>query len=445
MVRPDPIPGRPPFPDSPPGDGAVVVTGIGAVTPFGVGVPALRAGLAAGVSAAGPVTRFDAAGHPARIACEVTGFDAGELLPKRLLGQLDPFAAYAMVAAEEALRDAGLLGPIASADGPALMWPLRADVDPTRVGVLIASSAGGIAEITRQHARLLDGGPRRVRPFLTIAHPANMGGGQVAIRHGLRGNSFTVSSACASATDAIGLALDLIRAGRVDVVLAGGAEAAVNSLIMAAFGAAGALSRRNDDPARASRPFDTDRDGFVIGEGAGVLVLERASHARARGATVRAELAGYGATNDAHHVTRPDPEGAGAVRAIRLALADAGVGPGDVAHVNAHGTSTAANDHAEAKAIRAAFGGHADRVAVTSTKSFVGHLLGAAGAVEAIATVTAMADALVPPTVNVDELDPGCEIDLVTDKPRPLDVDVACSNSFGFGGHNAVLVFRRAG
>jgi 3-oxoacyl-[acyl-carrier-protein] synthase II len=419
---------------------SVVVTGLGAVTPFGVGAAAFWDGLLAGRATAGRITRFDPAAYSVQIACEVRDFDPFAHLPRKLVRQLDPFAQYALVAAGEALAQAGLLDP--DADRHGLTVPLTAGVDAARVGAVIASGVGGISEMTEQHARLLADGPDRVRPYLTIAMPLNMGGGQVGIRHGLRGPNYAVVSACASGADAIGSALDLLRAGRADVVVAGGAEASVNPLTIAAFANAGALSRRNDDPARASRPFDVDRDGFVTGEGAGVLVLERAEHAAARGATVLAELSGYGISNDAHHAAQPAPEGEGAVRALRLALADAGVERNEVDHVNAHGTSTQANDAAEAAALRTVFGDATDGIAVTSTKSAIGHLLGGAGGIEAVATVLAVADSVVPATLNLDELDPACRLDVVTGDPRKVAIRVALSNSFGFGGHNACLVFR---
>lgn len=420
----------------------VVVTGLGAVTPYGAGVQSLVDGLYSATATAGRISLFDASAHAAQIACEVPGFKPAALLPPKLVSQLDRFAQFGLVAAEEALRQAGLLAPLAGDDGPASRWPLADAIDATRVATLITSSAGGVGSLTEQHGRLIAGGPRMVRPFLTIAMPADMASGQAAIRHGLRGPSFAVLSACASGSDAIGAGLDLIRSGRADVVVAGGAEAAVIPVCVAAFGNAGALSRRNDDPARASRPFDVGRDGFVMGEGAGVIVLERASHAAARGARALAEVAGYGVSDDAHHSTQPHPDGEGATRAITLALADAGAVPADVGHVNAHGTSTPANDRTEAKAIRAALGGHTDQVAVTSTKSAVGHMLGAAGAVEAIATITALIEQRVPPTLNLDQQDPECALDVVAGKPRDVNVKLACSNSFGFGGHNAVLAFR---
>jgi 3-oxoacyl-[acyl-carrier-protein] synthase II len=420
----------------------VVVTGVGAVSPYGFGAGRFFDGLVAGRATAGRITRFDPEGFAVQIACEVPDFDPYAHLPRKLVRQLDPFAQFALVAAEEALAQAGLIG--AGRQPGAASQPLVDGVDPDRVGSVVASGVGGLTEMTDQFERLLTGGPDRVRPYLSIAMPLNMGGGQAAIRHGLRGPSFSVVSACASGGDAIGTALDLIRAGRADVVLAGGSEAAVNRLTVAGFATAGALCRRNDQPERASRPFDIDRDGFVIGEGAGLLVLERAEHAAARGATVLAELAGYAATNDAHHVTQPAPEGAGAARALRLALADAQVAPDEVDHVNAHGTSTPPGDPAESRAIRTVFGDHADDLAVTSTKSAVGHLLGAAGGIEAVATVLAITDGVVPPSLNLDHQDPACDLDVVSGEARKVAIRAACSNSFGFGGHNAVLVFRAA-
>ena len=424
--------------------GPVAVTGIGAVTPYGVGVDALWDGLVAGRPTAGPITRFDASGHPVRFACEVPAFDPYAHLPRKLVRQVDPFAQYALVAAEEALRGAGLLAADAggrAGDGAGLAVQ---GVDADRAGTVVASGVGGLQEMTEQHARYLEGGADRVRPYLSIALPLNMAGGQVAMRHGLRGPSFAVVSACASGADAVGAGLDLLRAGRADVVVAGGAEAAINPLTMAGFAAARALSRRNDDPPAASRPFDVDRDGFVAGEGAGVVVLEREEHARARGARILALVAGYGVTNDAHHATQPAPGGEGAARALRAALQDADLGPDDVDHYNAHGTSTPSNDAAESQALRSVLGARADAAAVTSTKSAIGHLLGAAGGVEAVATVLAIAHGLVPPTQNLEHQDPACDVDVVADAPRPLRIRAALSGSFGFGGHNAVLALTAA-
>lgn len=420
----------------------VAVTGLGAVTPYGVGVEALWSGLQAGRPTARRITRFDPTDFAVRFACEVPDFDPVAHLPRKLVRQLDPFSQFALVAAAEALGHAGLLesaGDLAAATHA----PVRADGD--RVGCLIASGMGGLWEMTDQYERLLRSGPDRVRPYASIALPLNMAAGQVATRHGLRGPAHAVVSACASAGDGIGAALDLIRAGRADVVVAGGAEAAVNPLPIAGFASAGALSRRNDDPGRASRPFDEDRDGFVASEGAGVVILERVEHARARGATVLAELAGYGASNDAHHPTQPPEGGVGAAKAIRGALVDAGLDPGVVGHINAHGTSTPTNDLAEAQAIRAVFGDATDAIPVTSTKSAVGHLMGAAGGVEAVATVMTLLEGVVPPSLNLERQDPGCRLDVVNGEPRKVTVDAALSNSFGFGGHNAVLAFTNPG
>ena len=421
-------------------DQRVVVTGLGAVTAYGMGVEAFFEGLLSGRSTGRRIERFDPSAFAVQIACEIPDFAPFDHLPRKLVRQLDPFAQFGMVAAAEALADAGLLA--GDNDPTALHLPLG-DVDPTRVSALVASGVGGLTEVTEQQDRLREGGPGKVRPYLAIALPPNMGGGQVAIRHGIKGACYTVASACASGTDAIGNGLDLIRAGRADVVLAGGAEAPITPIEIAGFGNAGALSRNNDDPSGASRPFDVARDGFVTGEGAGLIVLERASHAEARGARVLAELAGYGASNDAHHPTQPSKGGEGAVRALRLALRDADVAAQDIDHVNAHGTSTQANDAAEAQAVRTVLGAHTDEVAVTSTKSAIGHLLGAAGGVEAVATLRAMRDELVPPSLNLSEQDPACPVDVVSGEPRKVRVRAALSNSFGFGGHNAVLVFRQ--
>lgn len=430
----------------------VAVTGLGAVTPHGFGVQALWQGLLAGRSTAAPITAFDAAGFGVRFACEVPP-GLVDRLPRKLVRQTDRFAQHALVAAEEALGVAGLLadGDASTAAptihapatqltvAPAMRRPV-VGVDPDRVATVVASGAGGMTEITQQHARLLQGGPGRVRPYLSIAMPLNMAAGQIALRHGLRGPASAVVSACASGADAIGTALDLIRAGRADIVVTGGAEAAINPLTMAAFDAAGAMSRRNDDPGTASRPFDRDRDGFVAGEGAGILVLERLDHARARGATVLAVLAGYGATDDAHDPTKPSPSGEGAARALRVALADAGLSAGDVDHVNAHGTSTALNDAAESAALHTVFG--PDVPPVTAAKSSIGHLMGAAGAAEAVVAVLSLREQIVPPTINLHDQDPACDVPVVT-VPTPVALGAVASSSFGFGGHNAVLVLTR--
>ncbi len=417
---------------------AVAVTGLGAVTPHGIGVPALWAGILAGRPTAAPIRRFDASGHRVTFACEVDDELVVPRLPRRLVRATDPFARFALLAAQEALAQAGLLTPDADTEAGATRIPMTG-ADPDRVGVLIASGAGGITEVTQQHERLLADGPDRVRPYLSIAMPVNMAAGQVALRHGLRGPAAAVVSACASGADAIGHALDLLRAGRADVVVAGGAEAAVTPLTIAGFDAAGAMSRRTDDPVGASRPFAADRDGFVAGDGAGVLVLETAAHATARGATVLGWLHGYGASNDAHDPTQPPADGEGAARAIRLALADAGVAADRVGHVNAHATSTPAGDLAEASALRTALG--TDVPPVTAPKGSIGHLMGGAGAVEAILGLLACTAGTIPPTATTPAVDPAVDLDVVLREARPVDPDrVALSTSFGFGGHNAVLV-----
>lgn len=416
-----------------------VVTGLGAVTPYGVGVEAFWEGLTAGRNTGRRVSGFDPTGYPCQIGCEITDFDPFANLPRKLVRQLDPFAQYALVAAEEALLDAKLIEP-----GEGLHLPLVDGVDPTRVGTLVASGVGGMHEMTTQYDRLRDGGPTKVRPFMAIAMPLNMGGGQVAIRHNLQGPAFSPVSACASGTDAVGVALDMLRSGRADVMVAGGTEAAINSLVLAGFAAAGALSRRNDEPERASRPFDVDRDGFVPGEGAGLVVLETSEHAAARGATPLARLSGYGLSDDAYHTTAPSPEGSGAARAVRMALADARLAPDDIDHVNAHGTSTPTNDPSEAAALRSVFDDRVGQLAVTSTKSAIGHLLGGAGGVEAVATVKAMMEGRVPPSQNLDQQDPECDLDVVSGQPRDVSIRAALKESFGFGGHNSVLAFRSA-
>jgi len=402
----------------------VAVTGLGLVTAGGVGTAASWARVCDGASTA--ATDPDLAGLPVDFSCRVPDFDAPALLGRRKAWQYDRFVQLAIVAAREAVADSGL--------DPA-SW------DGTRVGVVLGCGLGGVATWEEQHRRLLDRGPTHVSAMLIPMLVPNMVAGQLAIEFGATGPSFVTATACASGATAIGTARELLRNGTCDVIITGGSEAGVSPLIVTGFAQMGALSKRLHDPAAASRPFDRDRDGFVIGEGAGILVLERAEDARSRGARIHARLLGYGATADAHHATAPDPAGTAVERALSLALADAGVGPGDVDHVNAHGTSTPLNDAAEAKVLRRHLG---DRPAVTSTKGVVGHTLGAAGAIEAAFTVLAVEHGVVPPTANVDSLDPVVEIDVVTKAPRTQPVDVAVSNSFGFGGQNSVLVFGSA-
>src|SRR5205809_3843836 len=408
----------------------VVVSGIGLVSPLGCGKELNWENLIAGHSGIGPISRFDASVLPARIAGEVSDFDAERYLERKDLKKMDLFIRYALGAAHMAIEDAGLPSPL-----PA----------PERTGVIIGVGMGGMASLEESYEHFAARDVRRVSPFLIPRLIPNMAAGQVAMRFGARGPNYATTSACASGAHAVGEALVLIRDGRQDMMLAGGAEAPVCLLGVGGFSAMRALATSfNDEPARASRPFDRRREGFVVAEGAGVLVLEELEHARRRGARIYAEVLGYGANCDAYHMTQPAPEGEGAAQCMALALADAGVRPDEVGYVNAHGTGTPYNDAAETRAIHKVFGAHATRVAVSSTKSMTGHLLGAAGTVEAAYTVLALMRGLVPPTINLDEPDPACDLDYVPHEARRLRVDAALSNSFGFGGTNVSLVFRRA-
>lgn len=418
---------------------SAVITGLGAVTPYGVGVGPLRDGLLAGRPTAGPIAGFDARDLPVRFACEVPAFDPAAHLPPKLVRRSDRFAQYALVAAGEALSAAGLLRAGEAGAGPGLVDGL----DPERVAVVGASGSGGGQRSAEAHEALLTQGPARISPYLTLTRPVDAAAAAIAQRFGLGGPSTGVATACASGTDALGLGLDLIRAGRADVVVAGGAEAAVDRLTVAAFGRTAALSRRNDDPGSASRPFDVDRDGFVCGEGAGFLVLERPGHAAARSRTALARLAGAAATTDPGHATEPAADGAVAARTIRLALQDADVGPADVEHVDAHGTATRLNDPAEARALRAVLGSALDRVPVTAVKSAIGHLMGAAGAVAAVAAVGTIVEGRIPPTQNHERPDPACPLDVVTGRPRASAPGTVLSQAFGFGGHNSAVVLTR--
>ena len=404
---------------------AAVVTGIGVATPIGTGAAAFWDALVEGRSGAGPIDAFDASGYSTRIACQVRDFDAATYMDPRAAARSDRFTQLAVAAGVLAWKDAGL-----------------DDVDRTRAGAVVGSGIGGLYTIEEQHDVMRNSGARRVSPFTVPKLMPNAAAAALAMRLDLGGINHCVSSACATGAHAIGEALLAIRAGRADVVLAGGTEGALTPLALAAFDRMGALSRRNDEPERASRPFDAGRDGFVFGEGAGVLVLESEEHARRRGARPIARVAGYGATADAFHLTQPDPEGDGAARAMSLALEDAGVYPEDVEYVNAHGTSTPYNDRIETIAIKRALGPESKRIPVTSTKSQTGHLLGAAGAVEAAATALVIAHGVIPRTLNLDEPDPECDLDYVPDEPREQPVAVALSNSFGFGGQNACLVLQ---
>lgn len=406
----------------------VVITGLGAVTPCGLDVPATWSAMLEARSGVAHLTRFDASSFPVRIGAEVKGFDGEASLGRKLAKRLDLFAQYALVATHEAMRHAGLER---SAEG-----------DP-RLGVYVGTGIGGLQEIVLGASLYNEQGYRGLSPFFIPRALTNLAAGHIAIEYGAQGPSLCVTTACATGNHSIGEAWRAIRLGEADVVIAGGSEAAITPVGIAGFMVMKALSKRNDDPSTACRPFDADRDGFVMGEGAGIVVLEELEHARARGATILAELVGYALTNDAHHDTAPAPGGAGAVRCMRLALQSGGVGPSEVDYINAHGTSTPHNDSTETEAIRTTFGAHAYELAISSTKGVTGHLLGAAGGVEAVATVLALHTGIVPPTANLVNPDPACDLDYVPRAAREARPRVALSNAFGFGGTNATLVFRR--
>ncbi|MCY0884996.1 MAG: beta-ketoacyl-ACP synthase II [Firmicutes bacterium] len=401
----------------------VVVTGMGAVTPIGIGLEQFWQGLTSGVSGVGPVTSFDASPFPSRIAAEVRDFDPLRYMDRKEVRHTDRFVQFVLAAAGEAWADAGL-----------------GEVDPERAGSIVGTGIGGMSTLIDQHITLLDRGPGRISPFFIPMMIANIASGRLAINYGLNGPNVTTVSACASSGHAVGDAMRAIQWGEADVMLTGGTEAAVIPIAFAGFCAMKALSTRNDDPAHASRPFDRQRDGFVMGEGAGFLVLESERHARARGARIYAELVGYGRSADAYHVVEPHPEGLGAALAMRRALQDAGLAPEDVDYINAHGTATPKGDIAETLAIKRVFGDYAYRLPVSSTKSSTGHLLGAAGAVEMVASILALTKQVVPPTINLEEPDPECDLDYVPNQPREHRMEVVMSNTFGFGGQNCTLV-----
>ncbi len=405
----------------------VVITGMGAITPLGNDVETFWRNVVAGRSGVGPITLFDASAMKTRIAAEVRGFDPEAWFGRKEARRMDRYAQFALAATQQALQDARL--------DPA-------HVDRERVGVVLGTGIGGLGSLVQGVETLMTRGPDRVSPFMVPMMLADTAPGLIAIAYGFRGPNMAVVTACASGTNAIGEAMHLIRRGDADVVIAGGAEAAILPIAVAAFNVMGAISTRNEEPERASRPFDRTRDGFVMGEGAGILVLERLEHARARGARIYAEVAGYGASADAYHITAPLENGEGAALAMRQALADAGLSPRDVDYINAHGTSTPLNDKSETQAIKAVFGEAAYDVSISSTKSMIGHLLGAAGAVEAIVCIRAITDGIIPPTINYEHPDPECDLDYVPNTARRKPVRVAMSNSFGFGGHNACVIFR---
>ena len=409
----------------------VVITGLGIVSPIGIGKDAYWSALKSGQNGFGRITRFDPSTYPCQIDAEVKNFDPTAYIEKKRARRMDLFTQYAMAASKMALEDAGLK---------------RESVNPERVGVIVGSGIGGLPTIEAQHSVLLEKGINRVTPFLIPMLITNIAPGEIAIEYGFVGPNYSVSSACATSNSAIGAALRHIRYGDADVMVAGGTEGAITALGVAGFCQAQALTFDfNDRPGEASRPFDANRSGFVMGEGAGIVVLETEEHAIKRGARIYAELAGYGTTDDAYHITAPSPEGTAAIRAIQLALTDAQVHPEEVDYINAHGTSTPLNDKTETKVIKACFGERARKIPISSTKSMTGHLLGAAGGAELIATLLSMQNRTLHPTINYTTPDPECDLDYVPNTARPGDITCAVSNSLGFGGHNAVLVVKKHG
>ena len=406
----------------------VVITGLGILSPVGNTVEEAWANILAGKSGIGRITRFDASAFASQIAGEVRGFDATQYISAKEARRMDIFIHYGLAAATEAIRDAGIE-----------VTPQNAE----RIGVSIGSGIGGLPMIEDTHNTYLEGGPRKISPFFIPGTIINMISGNVSIMYGFKGPNLAIVTACTTATHCIGDSARLIEYGDADIMVAGGAESTVTPLAVGGFASARALSTRNDDPTTASRPWDTGRDGFVLGEGAGVLVLEEYEHAKARGAKIYAELAGFGMSADAYHITAPCEDGEGAARCMRNAMRNAGVALEEVDYINAHGTSTPAGDKAETQAVKACFGEHAKKLAVSSTKSMTGHLLGAAGGVEAVFSALAVRDQVAPPTINLFEQDPECDLDFVPNQARKMKIDVALSNSFGFGGTNGTLVFRK--
>lgn len=406
----------------------VVVTGLGAVTPVGNDVAATWRALLDGVSGAGPLTHFDASGFSVRFACEVKDFDPSLYMDRKEVKRSDLYTQYAIAAAAQAMADAGLE---------------NGGFDPEQTGVIVGSGIGGLNTFEAQHSTFLEHGPGRISPFFIPMFISDIAAGVISMRYQCKGPNFATVSACATSAHALGTAFRAIQYGDADVMLAGGSEASVTPMSIGGFANMKALSERNDDPTTASRPFDKDRDGFVMGEGSGLVVLEELEHARRRGAKIYAELVGYGATGDAYHLTGQPDAHEGLQRAMRRAIADGGLSLDEVDYINAHGTSTPLNDPNESLAVRAVFGENADRLSISSTKSATGHMLGAAGAVEFLASVLAVKEGVVPPTINHFEPDPQCDLDYTPNKPREREVRAALTNSSGFGGHNAVLAIRR--
>ena len=406
----------------------VVITGMGAITPIGNSVPDMWESVKAGKSGAGPITKFDPSEFATKIAAEVKDFDAKEYMDKKEARKMETFSQFTVAASLEAMKDAKLS---------------EGDYDPDRTGVILGVGIGGFETIESSYKSLFDKGPSRVPPMTIPKLIANIGPANVALMINAHGPVYSIATACSSGTDAIGNSMRWIREGLGDVVITGGVEACITQLGVAGFNVIQALTTRNDDPEHASRPFDKDRDGFLIGEGAGTLILEELEHAKKRGAPIYAEVVGSGITNDAYHRTAPHPEGTGAITAIRMALKDAGIKPEDVDYINAHGTSTPLNDPTETKVIKEVFGDHAYKLKVSSTKSMHGHLVGAAGAVEAIISALAIRDQYFPATINLDEADPECDLDYVPNRGVEGPINVAVSNSLGFGGHNGIAVLKK--
>ncbi len=406
----------------------VVISGIGLVSPLGLDRESTWSGLLEGRSGVAPITKFDTEGFACRFAAEVRGFDPIAFLDRKEARKMDTFSHYAIAATHEALKDSGLeIGPS----------------NAERVGVYIGSGIGGLPLLEKTHRDLLEKGPRRISPFFIPGMILNLATGNVSIVFGAKGPNLALATACATGTHAIGESVRMIREGYCDAMIAGGAEAVITPLAVGGFCAMKALSTRNDDPESASRPFDADRDGFVMGEGAGILVVEELEHAQARGADIYAEVVGYGMTGDAYHISAPSTDGDGAIRAMKMTLADAGIRPEEVDYINAHGTSTPAGDRIETLAVKEVFGAHAKQLAFASTKSMTGHLLGAAGGLETAVSTLAVHRDVVPPTINQMTPDPGCDLDSVPNRSRQMTVRTALNNSFGFGGTNASLLLRK--
>ncbi|WP_416197456.1 MAG: beta-ketoacyl-ACP synthase II [Sporanaerobacter sp.] len=406
----------------------VVITGLGPITSIGIGKENYWNSLIEGKSGISYITNFDTEGYTSKIGAEVKDFQPEEYMDKKEAKRMDKFAQFAVAATKLALEDSEL-----NLD----------DIDKERVGVILGSGVGGIETLEAEHTKLMEKGPRRVSPFFIPMMISNMGPGQITMMYGFKGPSFTITTACASGTHAIGESFRMIQKGVSDVIITGGSEAAVSPIAVAGFCSMKALSTRNEEPEKASRPFDKDRDGFVIGEGAGIIVLEELEHALKRNAHIYGEVIGYGATSDAYHITAPDPEAKGAAEAMRLALEEANLDFDKVDYINAHGTSTYYNDKLETLAIKKVFKGHAYKLAISSTKSMTGHLLGAAGGIEAIATVLAIEEGIIPPTINYETPDPECDLDYTPNKAVKREIKYALSNSLGFGGHNATILLKK--